>query len=1515
MAETQQALERFSKSDYLLARGQGSFTRLFRAFMDTSIGFFIRLCVFGALFWMGWTAANLEPNGDLSFYLLPFILFSIPVLLLSSGRSMVEAVLNRVLTLALVGVWVWSALWYFKYPQFGYSAVSLLTGLILLCVPIWLAWLRKRQESFHADKAILLVAWIIGLVMLFGLLGLLVYYIGIQKASPEASSSILVAVGTFLFFLTITIVRLFWMDDARNRRAMRIDHVPRGDALLLLEWFIPQSMYLVIMIPCLIFAEALLFDTVYRFTRRPQEETIRRMLQMPTVPNAKHLAPQTKATKDTLEAPPPTTPPRSQAPLKARFGEWVLFGSKPYVYPKIRGVEIPAPFWFKYLGRLLLGLILAFLITQQRNIWMLFRYTYESALELKRAGMERSHFHESPAQHLHKIQMDMRALLTYYGSIWRRIFLYATSAPFSWLGWRLILEPGQSFWLLLAKLRRLLARRWESGLFSSAILLAAITGFFTSLQPWLAGAFYRSFLPTFLSGLFIFVMHQFIGLRPPRLQNNWLWLMLPTHILLALLFFFLAMGVGNMEHTSQQFIWFLCQVTALAFPAVYLFGGARHEGPADHDDEADAPDTRREARQFLLAQLASIPYRDWVVSALTYRLHSVRSEILTLILVLPSYLIGFVFWLRGVVTTVEARRRWTMATLGRASAAWIALFSVSIIVAITYEALQTHQVPTAEAFVLLLLLLPAFLSWGADTLVGRWMLRRHGALNLFQQQRRDQIAAASIVAISFAVVVALHLLRGLEASWAAIGGMLLYVPLVLPWFTLLAVWERRRERLLHSPIETASHDDLPPALYESPTAPRNIGDSLLNRFQLLLQELEQWLQAKTYQVAAALGRTDQATREGMIDVLVQLLDESQKALVSGRWYLEEERELDRVYQEWLVHSKEAHDHTQAARELADYFARILDLFGSLIYDLSLPARNKYLDQSPTREHVLAALERTLLLPHSLHEDIPDTLDALRALMIHLIERAPVPPKDDHERIRIFRIIGLIDGKDSIAWMRDYLKTNDGKRLKKELLSACRGQARLADLLFEERQKTDEDDLRQAIEQSLLPLRLPTPIALAYRRFLDAQTQEQRLRETLQTPLPSEEDLWARNVRHDPDRLHLERRRLESLQRRERSHLAMWEAMRDLYHSTCGFLLSALKESAGPRLPALLNLGWENSQELDQTRQAFEEQAWDGFVERLLSSLFLRFHNPQDAAAFDPHTPPRAPREITRLARLLDKKHLLLIEIGLDQLPLVWRRPLHNRLAQVLWMGETPNVQFFPLDNPPPLPNDAVTLLRGVRWDLHNTFQPLDSYSYRWGLEWLEKLAHADALLKPDAETLTPSTPEQPQPPLPALPRIRRLARVFSQIPAPHAPEDRHVAIAIFDRIWSRLRLLEALHIEQRQAVRGNDLLNFDAACTLLENFLQKHKQRQIQHLLDLLEANLLPSLHFAYLQREDDNLAWYRKDTPRETLVTLKTHPLHSAEEQHHNQHIPTPDEPFQEYHPFTIDQLPALPTSSPLLD
>jgi hypothetical protein len=1269
-------------------------------------------------------------------------------------------------------------------------------------------------------------------------------------------------------------------------------------------------MYLVIMIPCLIFAEALLFDTVYRFTRRPQEEALYRILQMPVAPSAKHLSPNTK---DALEAPRLTAPPRSQAPLKARFGEWVLFGSKPYVYPKIRGVEIPAPFWFKYLGRLLLGLILAFLITQQRNIWMLFRYTYESMLELKRAGMERSHFHESPAQHFHKIQMDMRALLTYYGSVWRRIFLYATSAPFEWIGWRLILEPGQSFWLLLAKLRRLLARRWESGLLSSAVLLAAITGFFTSLQPWLAGAFYRSFLPTLLSGLFIFIMHQFIGLRPPRLQNNWLWLMLPAHVLLALLFFFLAMGVGNMEHTSQQFIWFLCQVTALAFPAVYLFGGARYEGPADHEDDADAPDTRREVRQILLAQLAYIPYRDWVVSALIYRLHSVRSEILTLILVLPSYLIGFVFWLRGVVTTVEMRRRWTMATLGRASTAWTVLFFVSIVVAITYEALQTHQVPSAEAFVLLLLLWPAFLSWGADALVGRWMMRRHGTLGLEQLQRRDQIAAISIVAISFAVVVALHLLRGLEASWSAVGGMFLYIPLVLPWFTLLAVWERRRQRLLQQ-AETSSRDDLPSVPYESTPPPNNISDSLLNRFQYLLQELEQWLQAKTYQVAAALGRTDQATREGMIDVLVQLLDESQKALVSGRWYLEEERELDRVYQEWLVHSKEAHDHTQAAREMADYFARVLDLFGSLIYDLSLPARNKYLDQSPAREHVLAALERTLLLPHSPHDDMPETLDALRALMIHLIERAPVPPKDDNERIRIFRIIGLIDGKESIEWMRDYLKTTDGKRLKKELLQVCRGQARLADLLFEERQKTEEEDLRLAIEQSLLPLRLPTPIALAYRRFLEAQALEQTLREKIQTPELSDEDLWARKVRHDPDRLHIERRRLESLQRWERSQSLLWDAMRDLYHGSCGFLLSALKESAGMRLPALVNLGWENSQELDQTRQTLEEQTWEGFVERLLSSLFLRFHQPQDATAFDNHTPPRTPREITRLARLIDKKHLLLIESGLNQLPLVWRRPMQNQIAQVLWTGESPVVQFFPMDALPDIPSDAITLQRGIRWDLHNTFQPLDSYSYRWGLEWLEKLAHADALLKPDAETLIASTPEVPQPPLPALPRIRRLARAFSQLPAPHAAEDRHHASYIFDRIWSRLRLLEALQIEQREAVRGNDLLNFDAACTLLESFLQKHKQRQIHHLLDLLEANLLPSLHFAYLQREDDNLAWYRKDAPRETLVTLKTHPLHTEEQPHH-QHIPTPDEPFQEYHPFTIDQLPALPASSPLLD
>ncbi|MCB9640217.1 MAG: hypothetical protein H6728_05495 [Myxococcales bacterium] len=1474
-----------------------------------SIGFFIRLCVFGAIFWMGWTAANLEPNGDLSFYLLPFILFSIPVLLLSSGRSLVEAVLNRLLTVALFGMWVWSAVWYFKYPQFGYSAVSLLAGLILLSIPLWLAWFRKRQESFHADKAILLATWIVGLVMLIGLLGMLVYYIGFRKASPEASSSILVAVGTFLFFLAITIVRLFWMDDARNRRAMRIDHVPRSDALLLLEWFIPQSMYLVIMIPCLIFAEALLFDTVYRFTRRPQEEALRKILQISprTSPLRKKLGKKdTSFKEDNLETPELLkSPPHSQAPLRARFGEWVLFGSKPYVYPKIRGVEIPAPFWFKYLGRLLLGLILAFLITQQRNIWMLFRYTYESMLELTRAGMERSHFHESPPQHLHKIQMDIRALLTYYGSIWRRIFLYATSAPFTWMGWRLVLEPGASFWTVLAKTRRLLARRWESGLLTSAILIGLLTGFFTAIQPWLLGAFYRCTLPMLLSGLFIFIMHQFVGLRPPRLQNNWLWLMLPLHVLLALLFFFLAMGVGNMEHTSQQFIWFLCQVTALAFPAVYLFGGARYEGEDDQEDDPDAPDSRREVRHLLLGQLAHIPYRDWVVSALVYRLHSVRSEVLTLILVLPSYLINSVFWLRGVVTTIEQRRRWTLATLGRASIAWTLFFFLSLVFAAIYDALQTHQVPSIDTLIFLALLLPALLSWGSDVLVGKWMTRKEAQPSIKQQLLRDRIAVSMSLVLSFLVVLGMHLLRGLEASWAEMLNMLLYIPIALPWFTLFAIWERRSERISATSNNPMERDEL-----SSPSTSTNIGvklgDSLLNRFQNLLQDLEQWLQTKTYQVAAALGRTDKQTREVMIDVLVEILANSQKALINGRWYLEEERELARVYQEWLVHNQEAHDPTLAACEMADYFSRVLDLFGSLLYDLSLPSRNKYLLYSPSREHVLTAIEKTLLLAHSPHEDMPDTLAALRALMIFLLEHSPIPPKDDQERVLIFRIIGLIGGKDSFDWMRQFLQSNEGKRLKKELLRACRGEPKLAELLFEERQKAEDPELRQAIEESLLPLRLPTPIALAYRHFLNAQTQEQQYRDKLQHPELDEEDLWALDVRHDPGRLHIERRRLECMKLWEESKSQLWDQMRDLYHGTCGYLLSSLKELAGSRVPQILVLGWENSQELMRTRQVLEEQEWQNFSERLLFSLFSRFHNLQDAVGFDNHTPPRNPREITRLTRLLSQKHLSLIEGGIDQLPLVWRRPMQNTIAQVLWMSEIPSIQFFPLHEPPPLPSDAITLTRGLRWDLHNTFQPLDSYSYRWGIEWLERLAHADALLKPDAETPIEPSEETPIPPLPPLPRVRRLAHAFSQLPAPHAAEDRAHAGRIFDRIWSRLHLLEELQIEQRQAVRGNDLLNFDAACTLLENFLQKHKQRQVEHLLDLLEAKLVPSLNFAYLQREDDTLAWYRKHEPRETLVTIKTHPLH-AEENPNEQRIPTPDEPFQEYLPFTLDQLPAL--------
>jgi hypothetical protein len=129
------------------------------------------------------------------------------------------------------------------------------------------------------------------------------------------------------------------------------------------------------------------------------------------------------------------------------LSSWVFFSFKPYVFPKDHlDREVIAPVWFKYLGRALLGLMIAILLTKQLNIWKQIMACYWMLL-----GATRAEKHRGVTNTLTRQQEEMvdhlSSIFNHYSFTWRWLLMYAVTAPTMSLRWRLILDPASAYYM------------------------------------------------------------------------------------------------------------------------------------------------------------------------------------------------------------------------------------------------------------------------------------------------------------------------------------------------------------------------------------------------------------------------------------------------------------------------------------------------------------------------------------------------------------------------------------------------------------------------------------------------------------------------------------------------------------------------------------------------------------------------------------------------------------------------------------------------------------------------------------------------------------------------------------------------------------------------------------------------------------------------------------------------------------------------------------------------------------
>lgn len=963
-----QGFARFFTDAFLLNRGLFIFQTLIKRSTSYALTTAAQLFVFGGGLGLIWVLSHLEPRGDLAQYLLPITILAMPVAVISQRSSWTDRVLNILFSLSFLGSFVWSCWWYFEYPDWGYKAKWIvIEGLALTCL-LYFTYRRGKVGPKQGPQQTLIYRfWVAGVMISLGALGFLSYYIGSQTA-PEPGTSNILSGSAFVLFLAILIIRVYWLDGFRARRANQAEFTAPPDHIILFEWLVPRSFNFTIALSMLMIAQSMLFSTIYRAAQHRDRQHQQKRLEGshpkeivdPLTKNSEFfesidptlLVKWSESTTSSMTTPPLVSAtersseivipsPVQQIRPDVSLGSWIFFSFKPYVFPKDSlGREVDAPKWFKYLGRALLGLVIAILLTKQLNIWKQIMGCYWILL-----GAARSEKHRGIDPKLTRQQDEMVDQLTgifnHYNFMWRWLLLYAVTAPTLSLRWRLILDPASAYYLGLERMNDWVTEHWDAAISLVAGLIILITLPFCYQQPDHLIPFITAFAPTASSALFIYILRAFVGLKPPSSYQWWIWWLLICHLILSILNFFLAINVGSEQTFWSRVLWYAQLGTIVGYPALYLLGGERYKrihNPNRRltigEDDCDVQVRRR-----LLVAFSDTEHRQWFFGHLTQRVHPVRSSRLQLRLISPSLLLNLLETLRNFMATTRELLTPLLGSYLSALKAWPLFIFISWSVTLLVHLFMNHRFLPAEYLIaygtdLGVLIAPSIALLFVEVALGRRP----------RSSRETGVFFVRIFCMMMFIMASFWLWSEAPNLYQRLSSPLretrqysdwliwTVCPLVSIWHLF---WSRRTSK--------RGSDDV----LEEETEKANSAGSIFRRIEHLLQNAEQHLISSVYQKTHRGRSFEVHYQSTMILNLAELVENSYRRLRNGELFHEERHALSRVQGDLLGREHgSSSERFEVIEELCTLLESTYDVLGSMLHDLTL---TNLLSDSPNQE--------------------------------------------------------------------------------------------------------------------------------------------------------------------------------------------------------------------------------------------------------------------------------------------------------------------------------------------------------------------------------------------------------------------------------------------------------------------------------------------------------------------------------------------------------------------------------------
>lgn len=1466
---------RFSDKTFLQNLGIGTIQNIVSFLFQGTLRVFLRYCIFAGVLGSFWVMAIIEPDGNLYIYLIPALFLAIPLAFLSDHNTTWEKVFSGILWLTIMGG-------IFGVISQIYKGLGSHTGQLIFFVPVGLTFalfsgsfiFRKRSSRGSERRGgVIRVLWAVGVLYLPVLILTIFYYNLWHQDNLETSASILFCVLAFLICLTLALIRIFWMDALRNYRAMRVGEYPSEDSVNFLELLIPRSMFLVVMVPCLLFSEAVMFSVVYRVTKtsesklpQSKETTVTSAL---ADKSATSKPKATKPAKETRKTPPaakkkPTQTAVGQAsksspssprapPAKVdggyRFLAWLNFSIRPYVFPKNSdGTEVKAPAWIKPFGRILLSLIILLLFTHQLNIWTQYKNCYLSLYNLTREGAGAPDAPPELAHQWKEVELYIQALLKNYGGFWRVIMMYAMTSPNDGLLWKWFVDPGTAFLETVDRIYRYCKYHWDAAVFGGFALLTIITSPFAIIYE-VPLAYLFCAVPSLLVGIALFVTSRWYNPHPPRIQSWLLPWLYPSHLVLSLIYFFVALSVHNVSHVSLQVLFVLNITILVIYPVLYWFSGERMMHPDENNIRKTKWKNSRQVRLAFLRQFFAIEHRVWVLDALVYRIHPGRSRVMSARYMGPSIQLGFFKWLRAKIERVEDMRSLVFGSLNLSlvvSVIYFAALTFITLLVVSYNTTKDVGTILSQVGLTWLAAHTPLAVVGLASLISNW--RGKEIYNRNIPPKRLFWGFATLTLIPSLSVVWIYQTHGwlqrfllLTVSWL----------LIFPWLAYLS-WR-------HLSSETESETDT------TDTSTNHVDKKEKKK---KASRLNQWIEALHRQESNALGRvynrvhmwgrTDAYARNVICEGLVEVIERTQHALRSEKWFREEARELDRVTHLWFGEGSivAPEDLTKPAAELARLNNQAIDVLGSVLHDQFNVERRSMLApyNPPNLKLVFTCLERILRLsrptpfkrdrrgtPPSALEEMHLILRDLEELLKDFVVESFQPNEDsllDTElcleyRADIFRILRLLDSAYDLEWIHAQTtpETNPDD--------------------------SDEDWVTEAVTSSVSAvwgrteklMRLPTPLARRYGEI-------HQIRQEIDQLLEEQDELYIPPMQLHREQAHhsLQDYRREQVltQRLNECRQALWNAQRRLYQELLGYILTGLKthllfERANEQW---LNLHWQTAEEQADTFDWLSNGSNFSPEMTFWVELYKEVYNEKLSKEFSYHMLEEEP-----LNDALETLETLLLKVCdalthnaplIQYLDVAIPRPDQEKLkltVEVLFEGQHPSIAFV---EGTAQEHETSDILKGgtLLWTGKQSrdFRQLEYWIAQWLLELIWQASRAWEMWVP--KNAMEDHLDYRQKNLDDLKQV--LSDLGSLLPVA-SRQEQEVIDNYFSLIDRRIQLLEDnLHKSDDQTPLETGYAFFDSLRTV-RNRLQEMEWLGEMRMAQLLHAGLLPQSDFQYL--------------------------------------------------------------------